>query len=184
LPPGERAIFRCNCRRRVDRVRSRDAYGQFLDVGGEEVSERQNLSVIFNKVRFRSTPSPCARAAAPGLENRTDSRVLPTIWMANQALDDLLKRRKPILTQSASSPIRTSATSTGPNARHRPTPQDPEPDFPVQRSQGLHELYDRVGDLVAFDLVNEHFRLLQEIIAPKGGRREDHRRCRDGDFET
>ena len=30
-------------------------------------------------------------------------------------------------------------------------------------------LYDRVGDLVAFDLVNEHFRLLQEIIASERG---------------
>ena len=31
------------------------------------------------------------------------------------------------------------------------------------------EPYDRVGDLVAFDLVNEHFRLLQEIIASERG---------------
>jgi Adenylate and Guanylate cyclase catalytic domain len=31
------------------------------------------------------------------------------------------------------------------------------------------ELYERVGDLVAFDLVNEHFRLLQEIIASESG---------------
>jgi hypothetical protein len=32
------------------------------------------------------------------LQNRTDGRVLPAVWVANQALDDLLKRRKPILT--------------------------------------------------------------------------------------
>src|SRR3979490_3598046 len=30
-------------------------------------------------------------------------------------------------------------------------------------------LYEHVGDLVAFDLVNEHFRLLQEIIASERG---------------
>jgi class 3 adenylate cyclase len=31
------------------------------------------------------------------------------------------------------------------------------------------ELYEHVGDLVAFDLVNEHFRILQEIIASERG---------------
>jgi hypothetical protein len=31
-------------------------------------------------------------------ENRTDSRVLPAVWVANQSLEDLLKRRKPVLT--------------------------------------------------------------------------------------
>ena len=35
--------------------------------------------------------------------------------------------------------------------------------------KGSTALYDRVGDLVAFDLVNEHFRLLQEIIASERG---------------
>src|SRR2546428_14161871 len=31
------------------------------------------------------------------------------------------------------------------------------------------EIYDRVGDIVAFDLVNEHFGLLQESIAAESG---------------
>src|SRR5262249_50278529 len=35
--------------------------------------------------------------------------------------------------------------------------------------QGSTELYDRVGDLVAFDLVKEHFRLMNEIIASEKG---------------
>ncbi len=35
--------------------------------------------------------------------------------------------------------------------------------------RGSTELYERVGDLTAFDLVNEHFRLLQEIIASERG---------------
>ena len=35
--------------------------------------------------------------------------------------------------------------------------------------KGSTELYDRVGDLVAFDLVRSHFRVLQEIIALEGG---------------
>ena len=35
--------------------------------------------------------------------------------------------------------------------------------------KGSTELYDRVGDLVAFDLVRSHFRVLQEIVALEGG---------------
>ena len=35
--------------------------------------------------------------------------------------------------------------------------------------KGSTELYERVGDLVAFDLVREHFRALHEIVAAEGG---------------
>jgi class 3 adenylate cyclase len=35
--------------------------------------------------------------------------------------------------------------------------------------KGSTELYDRVGDLVAYDLVKSHFRALQEIVAAEAG---------------
>ena len=35
--------------------------------------------------------------------------------------------------------------------------------------KGSTALYERVGDLVAFDLVKEHFRVLNEIIASERG---------------
>ena len=35
--------------------------------------------------------------------------------------------------------------------------------------KGSTELYERVGDLVAFDLVREHFRILNDIVAADGG---------------
>ena len=35
--------------------------------------------------------------------------------------------------------------------------------------KGSTELYERVGDLVAFDIVKEHFRILHEIIAAEAG---------------
>ena len=35
--------------------------------------------------------------------------------------------------------------------------------------KGSTELYERVGDLVAFDLVREHFRVLHEIVAAEAG---------------
>ncbi len=72
---------------------------QYLDVRGEETTERQNLSLIFNKTE---TPAD-AVSLRPGplrlsLDNRTDARVLPGVWVTNQALCDLLTRRKPPLT--------------------------------------------------------------------------------------
>src|SRR5207247_11086112 len=35
--------------------------------------------------------------------------------------------------------------------------------------KGSTELYERVGDLVAFDLVKEHFQILHQIIAAESG---------------
>jgi Family of unknown function (DUF5939) len=100
LPAGERAIL--SLQLPLGTLITFDPVthsAQFLDVKGQETSERQNLSMVFNKV-----PAPVETVALrPGplrlsLENRTDSRVLPAIWVANQTLDDLLKRRKPVLT--------------------------------------------------------------------------------------
>jgi class 3 adenylate cyclase len=34
---------------------------------------------------------------------------------------------------------------------------------------GIADLYDRVGDLVAYDRVREHFRVLHEIVASEVG---------------
>src|SRR6266403_1857528 len=172
LPPGERAILSLQLPEgsliMFDPVTHA---AQFLDVSGEEASERQNLPVIFNKV-----PVPVDTIALrPGrlhlvLENRTESRVLPAVWVANQALDDLLKRRKPILNarrlltnQTFRDIYRTDTLAIGQRLKILSLT------FLFSDLKASTELYDRVGDLVAFDLVNEHFRLLQEIIASERG---------------
>src|SRR5712692_6864082 len=100
LPPGERAILSLRLPEGTLIVFDPVTHtAQFLDVRGEETSERQNVSMIFKNVQvpvdtlaFR--PGPLRLA----LENLTDSRVWPAVWVASQALDDILKRRKPILT--------------------------------------------------------------------------------------
>src|SRR6266436_10337292 len=100
LPPGERAILSLQVPKGTLIVFDPVTHtAQFLDVGGEEASERQNLSVIFNKLELPVD----AVALRPGplrlaLENRTESRVLPAVWLTNQVLDDLLRQRKPVLT--------------------------------------------------------------------------------------
>ena len=72
---------------------------QFIDVKGEPTRERQNLSVAFTALTTIATtiemrPGPLRLS----LENRTDERVLPGVWVAGDALHALLARRRPFLT--------------------------------------------------------------------------------------
>ena len=172
LPPGGKAILSLQVPKGTVIVFDPVTHSaQFLDVGGEETSERQNLPVTFNKV-----PTPVDKVALrPGplrlaLENRTDGRVLPAVWVQNQALDDLLTRRKPILTakrlltnQTFRDLDRTDTLAIGQRLKILSLT------FLFSDLKDSTELYEHVGDLVAFDLVNEHFRLLQEIIASERG---------------
>jgi class 3 adenylate cyclase len=172
LPPGERAILSLQLPKGTVIVFDPVTHtAQFLEVNGEEASERQNLSVIFNKVQVpvdsvALRPGPLRLA----LENRTEGRVLPAVWVTNQALDDLLKRRKPILNakrlltnQTFRDIYRTETLAIGQRLKILSLT------FLFSDLKDSTALYERVGDLVAFDLVNEHFRLLQEIIASERG---------------
>ncbi|MGB6441467.1 MAG: adenylate/guanylate cyclase domain-containing protein [Methyloceanibacter sp.] len=172
LPPGERAILSLHVPQGTLIVFDPVTHtAQFLEVRGDEASERQNLSVIFNKVQLpvdsvALRPGPLRLA----LENRTDGRVLPAVWVASQALDDLLTRRKPILTakrlltnQTFRDLYRTDTLAIGQRLKILSLT------FLFSDLKDSTELYENVGDLVAFDLVNEHFRLLQEIIASERG---------------
>jgi class 3 adenylate cyclase len=172
LPPGERAILSLQAPEGTLIVFDPVTHAaQFIEVKGEETSERQNLSVLFNKVQVPVD----AVALRPGplrlaLENRTDSRVLPAVWVANAALDAILTRRKPVLTatrlltnQTFRDIYRTDTLAIGQRLKILSLT------FLFSDLRGSTELYERVGDLTAFDLVNEHFRLLQEIIASERG---------------
>jgi class 3 adenylate cyclase len=172
LPPGERAILSLQLPTGNLIVFDPVTHtAQFLEVNGEEVTERQNVSVIFNKVQVpvdsvALRPGPLRLA----LENRTEGRVLPAVWVTNQVLDDLLKRRKPILTakrlltnQTFRDIYRTETLAIGQRLKILSLT------FLFSDLKESTALYESVGDLVAFDLVNEHFRLLQEIIASERG---------------
>jgi class 3 adenylate cyclase len=96
--------------------------------------------------------------------------VLPAVWVANEALDKLLRRRKPVLTakrlltnQAFRDIYRTDTLAIGQRLKILSLT------FLFSDLKGSTELYERVGDLVAFDLVNEHFRLLQEVIVSERG---------------
>jgi class 3 adenylate cyclase len=172
LPAGERAILSLHLPKGTLIVFDPVTHtAQFLDVSGEETSERQNLSMIFGKVQVPvETVALRPGSLRLALDNRTESRVLPTVWVVNRAVDDLLKRRKPVLSakrlltnQTFRDIYRTDTLAIGQRRKILSLT------FLFSDLRDSTGLYDRVGDLVAFDLVNEHFRLLQEIIVSERG---------------
>ena len=144
---------------------------QFIDVKGEPTRERQNLSLVFNNIRAPTgtvvmQPGPLRLS----LENRSHRRALPAVWIAGHALHELLGRRRSFLTakrlltnQTFRDIYRTDTID--PNQHLKITSLT----FLFTDLKGSTELYQRVGDLAAFDLVQAHFRLLNEIVAGEAG---------------
>src|SRR6266516_715400 len=172
LPPGERASLSLQLPQQFVIVFEPVTHSaQFLDVKGEPTRERQNLTVVFNKV---SAPS-ATLAMRPGplrlsLENRTDVRVLPGVWIAGDKLHDLLGKRRAFLTakrllsnQTFRDIYRTDTLDV--DQRLKITSLT----FLFTDLKGSTELYERVGDLVAYDLVRAHSRILNEIVAAESG---------------
>jgi class 3 adenylate cyclase len=144
---------------------------QFIDVKGEPTRERQTLSMVFNKVTapvgtVEMRPGPLRLA----LENRTDRRVLPALWVAADALHRLLGNRKPFLTAKRLLTNQTfrdiyQTDTLAHDQRLRITSLT----FLFTDLKGSTALYERVGDLVAYDLVRQHFHVLYEIVAAEAG---------------
>ena len=172
LPPGEKALI--SLQLPADFVIVFDPVThatQFIDVKGEPTRERQNLSLVFNKVRTTTEtvelrPGPLRLS----LENRGNRRVLPGVWVAGHTLHELLGRRRPFLTAKrllTNQVFRDlyQADTIDINQRLKITSLT----FLFTDLKGSTALYDRVGDLVAFDLVRAHFGVLHDIVAAEAG---------------
>jgi class 3 adenylate cyclase len=143
----------------------------FIEAKGELTRERQTLTAILNNER-----APTGRVTIrPGplrilFENRTEVRTLPSVWIAGEQLHELLGKRRPFLTakrlltnQTFRDLYRTETLDV--DQRLKITSLT----FLFTDLKGSTELYDRVGDLVAYDLVKAHFRALHEIVASEAG---------------
>ncbi|MGD0316001.1 MAG: adenylate/guanylate cyclase domain-containing protein [Xanthobacteraceae bacterium] len=172
LPPGEKAVLSVQLPANFVIVADPVTHGtQFLDVKGEPTHERQTLSMVFNKVKapvgtVEMRPGPLRLS----LENRTDRRVLPTLWIAGDALHRLLGKRKPFLTAKRLLTNQTfrdiyRADTLDIDQRLKITSLT----FLFTDLKGSTALYERVGDLVAYDLVRQHFQVLHEIVAAETG---------------
>lgn len=144
---------------------------QFLGIKGETTRERRNISVVYGSERMsmgtvQVSPGPLLLS----LENRTNVRVLPAVWIAGTAVHHLLARRRPFLTakrllsnQTFRDLYRTETLAV--RQRLRITGMT----FLFTDLKGSTALYERVGDLAAYDLVHAHFDVLAQIIADQGG---------------
>ena len=170
--PAKRLCCRCNCPSDFVIVFDPVTHGtQFIDVKGEPTRERQTLSMVFNNVKapvgtVEMRPGPLRLS----LENRTDRRVLPALWIAGDPLHHLLGKRKPFLTakrlltnQTFRDIYRTDTLDV--DQRLKITSLT----FLFTDLKGSTALYERVGDLVAYDLVRQHFHVLYEIVAAEAG---------------
>src|SRR6202008_4398885 len=100
------------------------------------------------------------------LDNQAGVRVLPTDFIACDALHDLLGKRRPFLTAKGMVSNQTfrdvfNADNLTVDQRLKITSLT----FLFTDLKGSTALYERVGDLAAFDLVRAHFHALLEIIA-------------------
>src|SRR6202030_1954928 len=104
------------------------------------------------------------------LDNQAGVRTLPTVFIAAEALHDLIGKRKPFLTAKRMLSNQTfrdvfKADNLNIDQRLKITSLT----FLFTDLKGSTELYQRVGDLAAFDLVRAHFRELHEIVAAEAG---------------
>jgi class 3 adenylate cyclase len=172
LPPGEKAIVSLQLPAQfiiIDEPVTHTV--QFIDVKGEPTKSRQALSVIFE----RDQPHHPTVEMNPGpvrilLENRLDRRVLPLVLVAGDTLHEMMRKRRPFLTAKRLLSYQTfrdlyRADTLDVDQRLKITSLT----FLFTDLRGSTELYERVGDLVAFDLVRAHFQVLQEIVVAEAG---------------
>lgn len=172
LPPGEKAVLSVQLPNDFVIAFDPVTHGtQFIDVKGEPTRERQTLTMVFNKVKapvgtVEMRPGPLRLS----LENRTDRRVLPALWIAGEQLHHLLGKRRPFLTAKR---LLTNQTFRD---IYRTDTLDVEQRLKITSLtflftdlKGSTALYERVGDLVAYDLVRQHFRVLYEVVAAQTG---------------
>ena len=98
------------------------------------------------------------------------SACCPRVWIADDALHEMLGKRKPILTAKRILSNQTfrdlfKADNLDIDQRLKITSLT----FLFTDLKGSTALYERVGDLAAFDLVRAHFHALLEIIASEKG---------------
>src|SRR5712671_32130 len=172
LPPPEKAVLSLQLPAQFIIVFEPVTHAaQFIDVQGEPTSERQQLSLIYNKIQapvgtMTLRPGPLRLS----LDNQTDVRVLPSVFIAADALHHLIGKRKPFLTAKRMLTNQTfrdvyKADNLNIDQRLKITSLT----FLFTDLKGSTALYERVGDLAAFDLVRAHFQVLHSIVAAESG---------------
>ena len=144
---------------------------QHIEVNGEPARESQSLAFVMTRDHAPAEPVQMRPGAVQmTLENRSTVRTLPAIWVVTDKIHDVIGKRRPFLTakrlltnQTFRDIYRTDALDV--DQRLKITSLT----FLFTDLKGSTELYERVGDLVAYDLVRAHFQVLTEIVAAESG---------------
>jgi hypothetical protein len=172
LPPGQKAFLtvllpegEIACFEPV----THSAY--FISVAGEPTRERQSLSITFNELSppsgtYEMRPGPLRLA----LENQANVRTIPTVWVRNDRMYAIISQRRPFLTakrilsnQTFRDLFRTEALEIDQRLKILSLT------FLFTDLRGSTALYERVGDLAAYDLVRSHFHILHDIVGHESG---------------
>ena len=144
---------------------------QYIEVKGEPARESQSVSFVMTRDHSPETsvqmqPGPLKLT----LENRSNKRTLPGIWVVSEKIHALITKRRPVLSakrlltnQTFRDIYRTDTLDV--DQRLKITSLS----FLFTDLKGSTELYERVGDLAAYDLVRAHFRILNKIVAEERG---------------
>ncbi|WP_373976274.1 adenylate/guanylate cyclase domain-containing protein [Chitinibacter sp. SCUT-21] len=137
-----------------------------LNVRGEPPEQRQDLSIVYTCDELQLPP----RKLRPGpvrltLENRTQQRLLPGIYIGGPSFKKMIAQRRPYLTAAR------LLTNQAFRDIYRGDTLDVDQrlkltslSFLFTDLKGSTELYERVGDLQAFDLVRAHFSVLTDAV--------------------
>jgi class 3 adenylate cyclase len=172
LPAGERAVLSLQLPPQFVIVFEPVTHSaHFIDVQGEPTKERQQLALVYNKAH----PPTGSITLRPGplrlsLDNQAGVRTLPCVFVAADGLHQLLGKRRPFLTAKRMLSNQTfrdvfKADNLNIDQRLKITSLT----FLFTDLKGSTALYERVGDLAAFDLVRAHFHALLEIISSEKG---------------
>jgi class 3 adenylate cyclase len=146
-------------------------FGHYLKVAAERTGEVQPVTAALKGTRAPTETTHLKSGPVRlTVANQTAMRALPVAWLETKAYDALVAQRRPHLTAKR---IFTSQTFRD---LHRTDTLAIDQglkivslSFLFTDLKGSTDLYARVGDLSAYELVRGHFQLLNAIVAREGG---------------
>jgi class 3 adenylate cyclase len=143
----------------------------YFKVDRETAAGVQNHAHVFNNARAPTgTTEMHTGPLQLTLTNTSHARILPVVWVENEAFDALLGKRRPNLSAKR---IFTNQTFRD---LHRADTLKLDQSLKIisitflfTDLKGSTALYERVGDLRAYELVRKHFHLLNNIVASENG---------------
>jgi len=146
-------------------------FGHYMKVAAEHTGDVQKLALAFEGADAPTETTPLKSGPLQlTMTNRTGTRALPVVWIENRNFDELVGKRRPNLTakriftnQTFRDLYRTDTLAVDQGLKIVSLT------FLFTDLKGSTELYARVGDLVAYELVRKHFHLLNAIVAAEGG---------------